>query len=207
MSKIYGFFKHNFSNFTFSVKFMFPGNGITVIFGPSGSGKSTFLRFISGLETPLTGFIYFNGVCIQNSSMFIQSNKRNFSFVFQNGCYLPSLDIYGNLFYGYRRTPFKSRYIDVSEVIEVFKLRSIISKDFRHLSGGEKQRIYLARSLLSNPDLLLLDEPVSALDKVFAMEILTYLWFVNREYKVPIVLVSHSMIELNFIADCYFELT
>jgi molybdate transport system ATP-binding protein len=207
MSKIFGSFKHSLGNFVFEVKFVFPGSGITVVYGPSGCGKSTFLRLIAGLEIALSGFIYFNGVCLQNSTVYVQSNKRNFSFVFQNSCFLPNLTIYANLFYGYRRCPFKSRYIDVLEVMEVFKLRNIINKNFIHLSGGEKQRIYLARSLLSNPDLLLLDEPVSALDKVFAMEVLTYLWFVNREYKIPIILVSHSMVELNFIADCYFELT
>lgn len=207
MGKLFGFFKHKFSNFMFDVKFLFPGNGITVVFGPSGCGKSTFLHFLSGLKTTLIGSVYFNGVCLQDSNTYIQPNKRNFSFVFQNSCFLPNLDIYDNLFYGYKRTPFKSRYVDVLELVEVFKLRNIISKDFAHLSGGEKQRVYLARSILSNPDLLLLDEPVSALDKVFAMEVLSYLWYVNREYKIPIILVSHSMVELNFIADCYFELT
>lgn len=206
MSNIYGFFKHTFKDFVFSIKFALPGYGITTVFGPSGCGKSTFLKFLTGILKADEGALFFNNVCVHSTDVFVKSSKRNFSLVLQNSLFFKNLNITDNLLFGYRRTPACCRYINVEEVVHVFKLKSILNKDIMFLSGGEKQRVAIARALLSNPDFLLLDEPVSALDRVSASEILSYLWYVSKRYKIPIVLVSHNLTELSLIADCYFEM-
>lgn len=193
-------------NFFLNVIFNFPGTGITIIYGPSGSGKSTFLKFLAGILNIKDGFFSFNGVCMQNYLFFINSYYRNFGYVAQEFIFFPNLSIIRNILFSYSRTKFKNRFIDVKEVFDVFNLYFILHKTYSKLSGGERQRIALARAILSNPDCLLLDEPVSALDKIAATEFLSYLWYLNLRYRIPIILISHNMIELNLVANCYFEI-
>ena len=203
---ISGYISLKRNNFFLNTVFNFPGNGITVLFGPSGSGKSTFLKFLAGIEYIKSGYLVFNDVCLQSKSFFIPAYMRNFGYVSQNPVFFPNLSFKNNIFYGFLRTNFKRCFIDVKEVFDVFNLRTLVRKNQIKLSGGEKQRVMLARAILLNPDYLLLDEPVSALDKVAAVELLSYLWFLNSKFSIPIILVSHNMLELNLVANCYFEI-
>lgn len=198
------FLKKN--SFILNTLFNFPGTGITVVFGPSGVGKSTLLKFLLGLKFIKNAELFFKNVWLQKKSLFVLPSSRNFGYVSQNSILFPNLSVEDNLFYGYARTQLERRYIDVAEVFDVFCLKTLVKKKHFFLSGGERQRLVIARALFLNSECLLLDEPVSSLDRVVSSEILSYLRYINDKFKIPIVLVSHDIFDLNFLADCYFEL-
>ena len=139
---------------------------ITGVFGPSGAGKTTFMNMIAGLLTPSAGEIRFNEDIFyrKNPKREVQSYNRNIGLVFQSGCLFPHLNVKQNLLYSTKHNKTKQKFIDFGSVIDILQLNKLLFKKPVKLSGGEKQRVAIGRALLSQPRLLLLDEPFSSLD-------------------------------------------
>lgn len=176
-------------------------SAITGIYGDSGSGKSTLLRVIAGLEQRAKGRVSLNGLELQNSAnrCFIKPEKRQIGLVFQDSRLFPHLSVYENLAYGANRQ--KNRKLTIETVLSLTQLNQLQHQNVTQLSGGEKQRVSIARALLAEPKLLLLDEPFSALDKTTKAQMLTILKSIQRQLQLPMLYVSHSLSELQYIAD------
>ena len=175
-----------------------PLDGVTGLFGPSGSGKSTLLRIISGLETGATGFVSFTGNNWQDTDkkIFEPAHARQAVYVFQDARLFEHLTVHDNLKYADNR----SRKIGIAssfdDIVSVFDLASLLQRMPGKLSGGETQRVAIARSMLSRPALLLLDEPLAGLDNVRKQHILPYLDTLYAEFNIPMIYVSHSIPEI-----------
>jgi molybdate transport system ATP-binding protein len=178
-------------------------DGIVGLFGPSGSGKSTLLRVIAGLEQPASGRVSFGGESWHDSTtnVFVSPSQRPVGFVFQHARLFPHLTVDGNLNYAHRRGA-KSSNIDYkNEVVAALSLDTLLARTIDRLSGGEMQRVALGRTLLGGPRLLLLDEPMAALDNRSKNEILPYLESLPERFGVPAIFVSHSVNEMARLAD------
>lgn len=175
-------------------------NGITVLFGPSGSGKTTLLRALAGLE-PCEGVIRCSQTVWLDTQSCVPTHQRNLGMVFQEGSALEHLTVAGNLQFARQRARDPLSTPAQSELLELLKLSALLSRRPRELSGGERQRLALARALIINPDMLLLDEPLSALDKQHSEEILNLLQQFNSKRQRPILYVTHSVDELTRLAD------
>ncbi len=173
---------------------------VTALFGHSGSGKTSVLYMIAGLLRPHAGSIHFEDQTWLDTRRGINvgAADRRVGFVFQDHLLFPHLSVERNLMYGRRR---RSSAIEPRRVIEVLELGDLLARYPRNLSGGEKQRVALGRSLLSGPQLLLLDEPLAALDEALKDRILTYFQRVVAEWHVPTIYVSHSPAEVCRVAD------
>ena len=200
MSKFEAEFKGRLGNFEVDVFFTLPQTGITALFGPSGCGKTTILRCIAGL-TQLEGNLVVDGKSWQNSSNFLPTHRRPIGYVFQDANLFPHLSVRGNLEYGLRRIQNTQKTKLWEEITEMLGLEALLDREPSKLSGGEKQRVAIARALLSAPEILLMDEPLSALDPFSRMEILPYLQRLHLDLKVPIVYVSHDLHEVEQLAD------
>ena len=164
-----------FNSFETVIKQKISIDNITGIYGDSGSGKSTLLRVIAGLEKQAKGHVSLNNMTLQNSDehCFIKAEKRHIGLVFQDSRLFPHLNVYENLAYGAKRL--KNRKLTIEEVLTLTQLTQLQHHSVTQLSGGEKQRVSIARALLAEPKLLLLDEPFSALDKTTKSQMLTFL--------------------------------
>nr|VFJ49642.1 MAG: molybdate transport system ATP-binding protein [Candidatus Kentron sp. DK] len=180
-----------------------PGTGVTALFGRSGSGKTTLLRCIAGLERGAEGFISVHGESWQDSraKQFVAPHRRSLGFVFQGGGLFPHLSVKANLFYGYRRTPKGERRATPEAIVALLGLGPLMERRPDTLSGGEKQRVAMARALMSSPRLLLMDEPMAGLDGIRKAEILSYLDELRGRFRIPILYVSHDLPEIIRIAD------
>jgi molybdate transport system ATP-binding protein len=188
-------------SFALDAEFSAPPVGVTALFGPSGSGKSTLLRCIAGLDRG-RGWLRVNGEPWQNETTFMPVHKRALGYVFQEASLFPHLSVRANLEYGYRRIAAAQRKVQPEQVIEWLGLARIIGRgDPASLSGGERQRVAIGRALLVSPELLLMDEPLSALDTQSKQEILPYLERLHRELQIPVLYVSHAMDEVVRLAD------
>lgn len=190
-----------FSGFSFSFKDVISLNGILGLYGHSGSGKSTLLRIISGIERNAKGKITINNETLQDSrnDIFVAPEKRRIGLIFQDSRLFPHLSVIGNLQFAKKRC--KTNKLTIEKVIELTHLEPIKHQAVTVLSGGERQRVSLARALLAEPSILLLDEPFSALDKSSKSHMLSILKNVQRQLNMPMIYVSHSLTELQFIAD------
>jgi molybdate transport system ATP-binding protein len=170
-------------------------DGITGIFGPSGHGKTSFLNAIAGLITPDSGQININGAAVFNSKKRINTKVKNrkIGYVFQDLRLFPHLTIEQNLKYGLRHKTNKSL---ITEVNETLKISTLLKKKPDACSGGEKQRVAIGRAILSGSEILLLDEPFSAIDVNLRQEIIPFLIAVNHKFKIPLVVVSHDLPDL-----------
>jgi molybdate transport system ATP-binding protein len=175
---------------------------VTALVGPSGSGKTSVLYMIAGLLRPRSGTIAFaeNTWLDTRHGLNWKTERRHVGFVFQDHVLFPHLSVRRNLMYGHRRAG-RSSTIEPRRVIEVLELSDLLERYPRNLSGGEKQRVALGRALLSGPKLLLLDEPLAALDEGLKERILAYLERVVAEWRVPTIYVSHSIGEVRRLAD------
>jgi molybdate transport system ATP-binding protein len=187
--------------FTLDVNNTFPLQGVTALFGRSGCGKTTLLRVIAGLERPRGARVRYGDQTWQGDASFVPLAKRRIGLVFQEHSLLPHRDVRGNLEYGYRRTAPDVRRLHLPEVAELLGIEDLLDRRIDQLSGGQRQRVALGRALLCSPQLLLLDEPLAALDTQTKREIMPFLNRLSREAGVPIVLVTHVPDEVERLAD------
>lgn len=177
--------------FSLAAAFDAPGQGITALFGPSGCGKTTLLRSIAGLEPSAKGHVSINDVVWQNHQQSLPAHERELGYVFQEASLFPHLSVMGNLQFGRKRSQAKAQ-IDLDALIELLGIAPLLNRQPQSLSGGERQRVGIARALAVNPQLLLMDEPLAALDISRKQEILPYLERLHRELKLPVLYVTHS---------------
>jgi molybdate transport system ATP-binding protein len=188
-------------HFSFVIEKKLSTQGITGLFGPSGSGKTTLLRAIAGLNKNVQGEIIFNGKTLLNTSnnIFIKAEQRNIGLVFQNSRLFLHLSVYKNLIYAQKRC--KRKTLSINRIVALTELESLTNKQPDQLSSGEQQRVALARALLAEPQLLLLDEPLSALDQDNKSKMLSLLIKIQQQLNIPMLYVSHSLAELQQTAN------
>ena len=174
-------------------------SGVTAIFGPSGSGKSSLLRTIAGFERPDSGFIRCAGETWFDTGEFLPPHRRPVGYMFQEARLFSHLDVNGNLAFAEKRATRSP--IRRPQVIEALGIGDLLDRRVAALSGGERQRVALARTLLTGPQLLLLDEPLAALDQGRKEDILPYLERLPAEFGVPTLYVSHDIDEVAHLAD------
>ncbi len=167
------------------------------IFGPSGCGKSTLFRAIAGLDRPPRGHIRLDGKTLFDADrkIFIPPHKRNIGLIFQDARLFPHWTVEKNLRAGEGITGNKPSY-DFDDIVDLLNIRELIDRSVDDLSGGEKQRIAIGRTLLAHPQLLLLDEPVTGLDASLKIQILPFLAKVHQALKLPTILISHNLGEI-----------
>lgn len=188
-------------SFTLDVDTRLPSQGICAIFGPSGCGKTTLLRAVAGLEKDPQGTCVINGDAWQDEHHCLPPHRRNLGYVFQENNLFSHLTVGKNLAFGYKRTPPYQRHIRMRDVIDLLGIEYLLSRYPAGLSGGEQQRIGIARALLTSPSLLLMDEPLAALDRQSKREILPYLEQLHDELSMPVLYVSHATDEVSRLAD------
>jgi molybdate transport system ATP-binding protein len=176
-------------------------SGICGISGPSGSGKSTLLALLAGLLAPSRGRILWEGQVLFDASSRVNlpSHQRGLGLVFQDALLFPHLSVRQNLLYGYAQQKPAQRRITLAPLLEVLALAPLLERRPQTLSGGEKQRVALGRALLASPRLLLLDEPLSALDETLKWQILPLLVQLSRDFNLPMLYVSHAQSEIAFL--------
>jgi iron(III) transport system ATP-binding protein len=169
------------------------------ILGPSGCGKSSLLRLIAGLEKPSEGEIKIKGIEVSSKEILVPPEKRNVGLVVQDKALFPHLSVYANICFGIRKN--KTKDDIASELLNLFKIEELKNKYPHEISGGEQQRVALARSLATNPDVLMLDEPFSALDKELKQNIYSEISAVFSEKKSTILLVTHDQNEAELMTE------
>lgn len=176
-------------------------NEILAILGPSGCGKSTLLRLISGLENSNSGTIKILDNIVDGKGKFIEPEMRNVGMVFQDYALFPHMTVYQNVYYGAHRKPRKERKKAVLDLLEKVELSD--KHDFypHELSGGQRQRVALARTIASEPKLLLLDEPFSNLDEMLKSQIRADLKKILDNFGISTILVTHDKNDADFLAD------
>ncbi|OQK15478.1 molybdenum ABC transporter ATP-binding protein [Methyloprofundus sedimenti] len=193
-------FKLDFNKFSLDVDLTLPSHGVSALFGHSGSGKTTLLRCIAGLERA-AGHLCINGEVWQNNGLFIPTHKRPLGYVFQEASLFPHLSVLGNLKYGMQRVSGANSTSSLEHSIELLGIGHLLERKPARLSGGERQRVAIARALAVNPRILLMDEPLAALDMARKKEILPFLERLRDQLKIPIVYVTHSADEMARLAD------
>ena len=200
--------KQSLGSFTLNINTSIPTRGVTAIFGPSASGKSTLLNLIAGFNLPdklQTNSIVFNDqpwLISNNTQPLIHQpiHKRRIAYVTQNVCLFTHLTVQQNLDYAVNRR-IKNNGIDFNDICTRLKIHPLLNKLPEQLSGGEQQRIVIARALLSSPELILFDEPLSALDETHREELLHHLEQLHQAFKIPFLYVTHNIEELMRLAD------
>ena len=170
---------------------------IVSILGSSGGGKTTLLNIILGLLQPDSGSVVFNGNDITNTPM----ERRGFNIVFQDYALFPNLTAYKNIVYGLRNYPDRSTKEEIEALIDLLDLRGHLNKKIDQLSGGQKQRVALARTMVMKPKILLLDEPLSALDGVIKESIKEKIVTIAKEFHLTTIIVTHDPEEALTISD------
>ena len=192
----------SFGGFTLTTDFTTEGERIG-IFGNSGGGKSTLVNLLAGLLKPDSGEIILDDICLFSDSRGINlpPEKRRIAMVFQQHCLFPHMNVRNNLLYGFKRSPPHQRRVDFDALVALLKLGELLGRGVTNLSGGEKQRVALGRAILANPRLLLMDEPLSALDDTLRFQIIPYLKSVSEHFGIPYLFISHSMVEMRLVTD------
>lgn len=194
--------RHRLGAFALDAAFTAEG-GVTALFGRSGSGKTSLIRSIAGLIHPDHGHVALDGRVLTDTdqNIFVPRHRRRFGYVFQEARLFPHLSVRHNLGYGRWFAPKTTDRDDFDSVVDLLGLGPLLERRPGKLSGGEKQRVAIGRALLSNPRLLLMDEPLAALDEERKAEILPYLERLRDETKIPIVYVSHAIAEVARLAS------
>jgi molybdate transport system ATP-binding protein len=177
-------------NFALNVDLQLPGRGVTALFGPSGCGKTTLLRCIAGLERA-SGSLTVNEHLWQDATHFTPTHQRAIGYVFQEASLFPHLSVRSNLQYGMKRANSNGN-VAIDPIIDLLGIRALLDRKPDGLSGGERQRVAIARALAVDPKLLLMDEPLAALDLKRKQEILPYLDRLQATLEIPILYVTHS---------------
>ena len=204
LSNIRAAFTGTLGDFTLNVSFEAPMQGITALFGPSGCGKTTILRCMAGLQR-LAGNLTVGQEAWQNddTNTFKKAHHRPVGYVFQEASLFQHLSVRNNLLYGARRTKAEAATgtLSFDSIVDLLDIGQLLDRPPAALSGGERQRVAVGRALLSQPRLLLMDEPLSALDRQTKDEILPYFETLHQELAIPIVYVSHDIAEVAQLAD------
>ncbi|NKK98199.1 molybdenum ABC transporter ATP-binding protein [Rhizobium leguminosarum bv. viciae] len=177
--------------------------GVTALFGRSGSGKTSMIRIIAGLARPDEGRVVLDGEPLTETAtgILVPKHRRRFGYVFQEARLFPHLSVRANLFYGRWFAARTARGESFDRIVDLLGIETLLARSPAKLSGGEKQRVAIGRALLSSPRLLLMDEPLAALDDARKAEILPYLERLRDETDIPIVYVSHSIAEVARLAN------
>ena len=176
---------------------------VIALIGPSGAGKTTLLHAIAGIVTPSAGFLRWDGEAWFDSArkINIAPHRRRIGYVFQDARLFPHLSVAANLDFGERYAAHAARRFEHDAVVEMLALGTLLSRATGNLSGGERQRVAIGRALLSQPRLLLLDEPLSSIDRAHADQLLPYLIRLRDELAVPMIYVSHDPDEISKLAQ------
>jgi molybdate transport system ATP-binding protein len=198
--------RHRFpgtAGFVLDAAFSAPTPGVTAIFGPSGCGKSTMLAAIAGLLRPQWGRVELDGAMLLDSEagIWVPAERRRCGVVFQDARLFPHLSVATNLRYGRRRAPRGAAGPELDEIVDLLGIGHLLDRRPSGLSGGERQRVALGRALLSRPRLLLMDEPLAALDTDRKAEVLPYLARVRDRLSIPLVYVTHALDEVDRLAQ------
>jgi molybdate transport system ATP-binding protein len=188
--------------FALELDLALPGRGITALFGPSGCGKTSCLRAIAGLDHVAGALVVINGETWQDDSRgrFVPVHQRSVGYVFQEPSLFTHLSVQGNLDYGFQRAG-QPHDIDHAGIVDMLDIRALLDRRTDGLSGGERQRVAIARALLGKPRLLLLDEPLAALDTTRRAELLPCLARLHDHLAIPAIYVSHALDEVAQLAD------
>lgn len=178
------------------------------LFGASGSGKTTILHSIAGLIRPQSGWIKIqNQIWFdQGQNIYLSTQQRRVGLVFQDAQLFPHKNVKQNLLFGFKHIVPQQRKFELDYIIELLKLEHLVERMPIKLSGGEKQRVALGRALLYSPQLLLLDEPLSALDAAHKAEIIPFFQRVKQDIKIPMLYVSHDHSEIKQLSDTIWYL-
>ena len=191
--------------FMLDVDLHLPGRGVTALFGPSGCGKTTCLRAIAGLIRAQPGRVEVNGEVWQDDDgahrLWRPTHARGLGYVFQEASLFEHLSVRGNIHYGLARTPAARRTVALEQVVDLLGIAALMDRRPAALSGGERQRVAIARALATSPRLLLMDEPLAALDAARKAEVLPYLERLHRTLEIPVLYVSHSLDEVARLAE------
>ncbi|TXL73309.1 molybdenum ABC transporter ATP-binding protein [Vineibacter terrae] len=193
--------RHRLGAFTLDVRFQSEGR-LTALFGRSGSGKTSIVNLVAGLTRPDEGVIAVDGATLVDTRnrIFVPKHRRRVGYVFQEGRLFPHLSVRRNLLYGRWFSSVREKRIAVDQVVELLGLGHLLARGPASLSGGEKQRVAIGRALLSDPRLLLMDEPLASLDELRKAEILPYIERLRDEMGIPVLYVSHAIAEVTRLA-------
>ena len=181
-----------------------PGEGLTVLFGPSGAGKTSVLNMVAGLMTPDAGHVRVGGETLFDAAIDTPAEARRAGYVFQEPRLFPHLGVRANLLYGQREG--EAGPLGADETIAFLGLGALLDRWPRTLSGGEARRVAIGRALLSAPRFLLLDEPLSSLDRARREEIMTVIERLRDEVKLPILMVTHDRAEAERLGNRIVEM-
>ncbi len=195
--------KLGYPGFALDVDLDLPGRGVSALFGPSGCGKTSCLRAIAGLVHAPGGRVQVNNDLWQDDArqLFLPTHRRPIGFVFQDASLFAHLTVRGNVEYGMRRVPVADRRVALQQTVDLLGIGHLMERRISGLSGGEQQRVAIARALASSPRLLLLDEPLAALDAARKAEVLPYLERLHTELDIPVLYVSHALDEVARLAE------
>ncbi|WP_198263826.1 molybdenum ABC transporter ATP-binding protein [sulfur-oxidizing endosymbiont of Gigantopelta aegis] len=188
-------------NFKLDVELNIPDHGVTAIYGDSGCGKTTLLRAIAGLEKSNNDYCRIGQKLWQDGSLFVPPEQRSLGYVFQEASLFAHLNVRQNIEYGLKRVAQENRTVSLEQAIELLDISPLLDRNSEQLSGGERQRVAIARALAASPSILLMDEPLSALDHKRKQEIMPYLESLHDELNIPLLYVSHSPDEVARLAD------
>lgn len=200
MSNISVRFSGKLDEFDLDVAFDIPGQGVTALFGQSGCGKTTVLRCLAGLEHVENGYLRIGDHIWQDEHTFVPAHKRAVGYVFQDANLFDHLSVKGNLQFALKRRH-KGTGVSFDDVVDLLGLSGLLDRHPENLSGGERQRVAIARALLSTPEILLMDEPLSALDRFSKDEIIPYLEKLSDVLSIPVVFITHDTDEVERLAD------
>ena len=194
--------RHQRPSFALDVALQLPASGVSALIGPSGCGKTSLLRCIAGLERG-QGQVRLGEQVWQDDAtgQWLPTHRRALGYVFQEASLFAHLNVQGNLHFGLQRTPVARR-----KVVDLLGIGHLLQRPCATLSGGERQRVAIARALATSPQLLLMDEPLSALDAARKAEVLPYLEALPRELAIPILYVSHAQEEVLRLAQYIVQL-
>jgi molybdate transport system ATP-binding protein len=193
---------HSFGDFRLEARIAARG-GVLALCGASGAGKTTVLNIVAGLLRPRVGRVSVNGALLLDtaSGIDLPPRRRRIGYVFQEPRLFPHLNVAQNLRYGERLTPSERRFVAFDAVVSLLGIAPLLARRPDRLSGGEKQRVAIGRALLASPNLLLMDEPLAALDDARRMDVLGYVEMMRDAFSIPIIFVSHRTSEVARLAS------